>query len=262
MLSVLHRLSQSKTKWKYYTYSTKSPWGSIVHTSRQTTHDNTRVHRVKQRAKPPRFLVNWEDSIAVLVERASSTLLTLLTPVTLLAEELPWPWLLRGMRMSAECVSRFAPSWFVEKILMQKRGKRQAESREMLSEHHCFPWLHWAIRSLQHDAANAAILAEAFPTSRHAWRQIFLLLLGTWMALCGGSLYAFSRWLEVIPFASNWMQSTPMQCNFFMLYIWYIVWNLVSSGCSSSWQVRGANHEPLQPLCATFGCHICSWPGA
>lgn len=33
----------------------------------------------------------------------------------------------------------------------------------------------------------------AFPTSRHAWRQIFLLLLGTWMALCGGSLYAFSR---------------------------------------------------------------------
>ena len=109
---------------------------------------------------------------------------------------------------------------------------------------------------------NVAILAEAFPTSRHAWRQIFLLLLGTWMALCGGSLYAFSRWLEVIPFASIWMQSTPMQCNFFMLYIWYIVWNLVSSGCSSSWQVRGANHEPLQPLCATFGCHICSWPGA
>lgn len=25
------------------------------------------------------------------------------------------------------------------------------------------------------------------------WRQVLLLLLGTWMALCGGSLYAFSR---------------------------------------------------------------------
>ena len=67
---------------------------SVRQHSAHKSSDNTRVHRVKQRAKPPRFLVNWEDSTAVLVGTASSTLLTLLTlltPVTLLAEELPWP---------------------------------------------------------------------------------------------------------------------------------------------------------------------------
>lgn len=34
---------------------------------------------------------------------------------------------------------------------------------------------------------------RVFPLSQNAWRQILLLVLGTWMALCGGSLYAFSR---------------------------------------------------------------------
>lgn len=29
-----------------------------------------------------------------------------------------------------------------------------------------------------------------------------------------------------------------------------------------SGQVWSANNEPLQSLCTTFGCHLCSWPGA
>eukprot|EP00913_Durusdinium_trenchii_P020057 g18849.t2 len=40
---------------------------------------------------------------------------------------------------------------------------------------------------------NLAERACAACPEAPAWRQILLLLLGTWMALCGGSLYAFSR---------------------------------------------------------------------
>ena len=44
------------------------------------------------------------------------------------------------------------------------------------------------------ERAKSWVDHEASPAGPGRWQQILLLLLGTWMALCGGSLYAFSRW--------------------------------------------------------------------
>ena len=131
VLSVLHRLLQSKTKWKYYTYSTKSLWGSIVHTSRQTTHESIESNSGR----------NLQDSLwtGKIAQQCwwERPVLHCWHCWHCWHRWHCWPKSCHGHDCSVECecrlsvFPRFAPSWFVEKMLNAKRGKRQAESREM-----------------------------------------------------------------------------------------------------------------------------------